>query len=124
MAKGFFTQGVCLLTDGNTSIDHVKSALQEEELEILKEAPPQENWCFGGPALLIAFRSEVNGYASVDLVNHPWPDTMGDPKADPMTFGAWSMGYFGPLAFPGGLARAQQHAWSWEPGRTVPEGHR
>jgi len=41
-----------------------------------------------------------------------------------MTFGAWSMGHFGPLAFPGGLARARQHVWLWEAGRTVPEGHR
>jgi hypothetical protein len=49
---------------------------------------------------------------------------MGDPKSDPWTFGAWTMGYFGPFAFPGSLARARQHAWSWQAGRTMPEGHR
>jgi hypothetical protein len=124
MAKGFFTQGAGLLTDGHTSIQQIKSALQAEAFQIVKEAPAQENWCFGGPGLLIAFLPEVNGYASVDVVNQLWPDGMGDPKSDSMTFGAWSMGYFGPLAFPGGLARARQHAWGWEAGRTVPEDHR
>jgi hypothetical protein len=124
MAKGFFTQGVCLLTDGHTNIEHIKSTLQAEDLMIVKEAPAQEEWCFSGPALTIAYLPDVNGYASVDLVNHPWPDSMGDPKSDSMTFGAWSMGFFGPLAFPGGLGRARQHAWGWQPGRTVPEGHR
>ncbi len=49
---------------------------------------------------------------------------MGDPKSDLTTFAAWSMGHFGPYAFPGSLARAQQHAWAWKPGQTVPEEHR
>lgn len=124
MAKGFFSQGVCLLTDGKTIIEDVRSALEAEKLHIAKQTPAREDWCFSGPSLIIPFRPEVNGYAEVDLVEHPWPDTMGDPKTDPMTFGAWSMGHFGPLAFPGGLARARQHVWLWEAGRTVPEGHR
>jgi hypothetical protein len=49
---------------------------------------------------------------------------MGDPKLDPMTFGAWSMGHFGPLAYPGGLGGARQHAWSWQTGRTPKDGTR
>jgi hypothetical protein len=48
---------------------------------------------------------------------------MGDPKSDPITFGAWLMGQFGPLAYPGGLDRARQHAWSWPAGQAIPEGH-
>jgi hypothetical protein len=124
MAKGFFTQGVSLLTNGQTAIDDIKSALQQEGFAIVKESPAQQHWAFGGPTLVLAFLPEVNGYAVVDVVNHPWPDTMGDPKADPMTFGAWSLGQFGPFAFPGSLARARPHARSWQPGRTVPEGHR
>jgi len=123
MAKGFFTQGVSLLTNGQTAIADVKSALQQEGFDIIKEAPAQENWCFGGPSLIIAFRPDVNGYAAVDVVNQPWPDAMGDPKSGSLTFAAWSMGHFGPFAFPGGLARARQHTWAWEPGRTVPEAH-
>jgi len=123
MAKGFSTQGVCLLTDGQTMLDDVASALRSHDFEIVRQLPPGENWCFGGPGVVVPFLPEVNGYAVVDVVSHPWPDLMGDPKTDAMTFGAWSMGFFGPLAFPGSLARAQQHAWAWEPGRTVPERH-
>jgi hypothetical protein len=124
MAKGFFTQGVTLLTNGQTTVDDVKSALRRQGFEIVKESPAPEQWAFGGPTLIVPFLPQVNGYAAIDLVNHPWPDAMGDPKSDPLIFGAWSMGHFGPLAFPGGLARAQQHAWSWPAGRTIATGHR
>jgi hypothetical protein len=49
---------------------------------------------------------------------------MGDPKSDPITLAAWSMGHFGPFAYPASLARAGQHAWAWHAGRTIAEGHR
>jgi len=124
MAKGFFTQGVCLLTNGQTSIDDIRSALRQHRFEIVQESPAQEIWAFGGPTLLLAFLPEVNGYAAVDVVNQPWPDSMGDPESEPMTFAAWSMGHFGPLTFPGSLARSRQHAWAWRPGQTISAGHR
>src|SRR5438034_3543744 len=123
MAKGLFTQGVCLLTNGQTTIDDVRSALEEKEFEIVKRAAPQKDWRFGGPTLVVAYLPEDNGYAAVDVVNQPWPDTMGDPKGDAKTFAAWSMGHFGPFAFPGALARAGEHAWAWQPGRTVAGAH-
>jgi hypothetical protein len=124
MAKGFFTQGVSLLTNGKTALDDINSALRKEGFEIVKESPAQENWALGGPTLVVAFLPDVNGYVAVDVVNQPWPDSMGDPKSDSMTFAAWSMGHFGPFAFPGCLDRARQHAWAWQPGRTISEGHR
>jgi hypothetical protein len=124
MAKGFFTQGVCLLTDGHAQIEGVKAALQEKEFEVVKETPPGETWCFGGASLVVPYRPDFNGYVAVDVVDHSWPDDMGDPKSSPMIFGAWSMGHFGPFAFPGGLARAGQHAWAWQPGRTISQQHR
>jgi hypothetical protein len=124
MAKGLFSQGVSLLTDGRTRLDDIRAVLRQQGFEVVKEFLPQEHWAFGGHTLLIPFLPEVNGYAAVDLVNQVWPDSMGDPKSDATTFGAWSMGHFGPLAFPGSLARARQHSWSWEGGRTIPEGHR
>ena len=123
MAKGLCSQGVCLLTDGRTTLSDIKSALQQKDFEIVKESPPQKEWCFGGPSLTISFLPDVNGFAIVDVVNELWPDSMGDPKSDPIIFGAWSMGHFGPLAYPGGLARAGQHAWTWAPGRNIAEKH-
>src|SRR5262245_14888107 len=101
---------MCLLTDGQTTIDDIKSALDEKEFEIVKQTPPAKDWRFGGPTLIVAYLPEVNGYAAIDVVNHSWPDTMGGPKSDPATFGAWGTGQFGPFTFPGGLARAGQHA--------------
>jgi len=124
MAKGFFTQGVSLLTNGQTTIADVKSALHQQGFDIVKETSAHGSWAFGGPSVVVAFVPSVNGYVCIDVVNQPWPDAMGDPKSDPTIFAAWSMGHFGPLAFPGSLARARQHAWAWEPGRSVPEGHR
>jgi len=123
MAKGFFTQGVSLLTNGKTTIENVKSALLQYGFDIVKETPAQENWAFGSTTLTLPFLPEVNGYAALDVVNQPWPDTMGDPKCDSITFAAWSMGHFGPLAYPGSMTRARQHAWSWQPGQTISEGH-
>lgn len=123
IAKRFFTQGVSLLTNGQTTIGHIKTALLDQGFEVVKESQAQENWAFGGPSLVIPFLPEVNGYAAVDLVNHPWPNSMGDPKTDSIIFAAWSIGNFGPFAFPGSLTRARQHAWAWKGGQTVSEGH-
>src|SRR5262245_29023494 len=124
MAKGLFSQAVCLLTDGHTTIEDIKSVLQEKQFEVVKQVPEQKDWRFGGPTLIVALLPEVNGYAAVDVVNESWPDAMGDPKTDSKTFAAWGMGNFGPFAFPGSLARAGQHAWAWQPGRTIAQRHR
>jgi Domain of unknown function (DUF4261) len=124
MAKGLFTQCLCLLTDGETTIADIKAALEEKDFEVIKQAQPQKDWRFGGPTLVVEYDAEDYGYIAIDLVNHPWPDSMGDPKTDSMTFGAWSMGHFGPLAFPGGLTRAGQHSYIWEDGKAVAKEHR
>ena len=124
MPKGLFSQGLCLLTDAQTSIADVKSAIETAGFPVLRQIAPQESWSFGGPAVLVPYRPEVNGGVTVDVLDHTWPDAMGDPKSDPMTFGAWSMGYFGPFAYPGCLERAKQHAWAWPSGRDVASTHR
>jgi len=124
VGKGIVTQAMCLLTDGQPTIESLRASLQEQGFEIVNERPAQKDWRFGGPELTLAYRPSVNGYVAVDIVDQSWPDSMGDPKTDPMTFGAWSMGNFGPLTFPGGLSRASEHSWSWEPGKTLPKQHR
>jgi len=124
VAKGLFTQCLCLLTDGRTTVEDVRAALKAADFKVLKRAKPQKDWQLGGPILVVNYRPEVNGFAAVDLVERPWPDEMGDPKADAKTFGAWGAGHFGPLAFPGGLARAGEHSWAWEAGRAIGAVHR
>jgi hypothetical protein len=123
MAKGMFTASAGLLTDGRTRISDIQGALQGAGFEIVRESYDEESWAHSGPSLLVPFRPEVNGFATVDVVSRPWPDAMGDSKSDTTTFGAWAMGFFGPLTYPGGLARAGQHSWSWSEGRTVAEKH-
>lgn len=121
MPKGFFSQCFCLLTDGSPTISTVKRAIEAAGFQISNELPAADHWEFTGPALLVPYRPEVNGTISIDVVNHPWPDTMGDPKSAPTTFGAWSMGFFGPFAYPGGFARAVQHRW--DAGRSIAPTH-
>lgn len=122
--KGLFTQCMCILTDGKTTIEDIIKACQQHGLTIVKQTPASDNWQLGGPSVTVEYRPESNGYAIIDCVNTQWPDGMGDPASDPMLFGAWSMGHFGPFTFPGGLSRAGQHCWTWEEGRTVSERHR
>jgi len=123
--KGQFTQGFALLTNGQTTIEDIRQALSDADFEIAREGPTSGNWQFGGDALLIPFRPEVNGYLLVDVVDQPWPDSMGgkDTESDAMTLGAWSMGFFGPFAYPGGLERARQHSWAWAEGRQAGLNH-
>ena len=70
------------------------------------------NWITGYPAWVVAWRPEVNGYVTVDVVDAPWPDDMGDPGArrGRRSFAAWQMGYMGPMTWPGNLLRAIQYA--------------
>jgi hypothetical protein len=124
MAKGMFTAAACLLTDGRTRIADIRDALESAGFEIVRESFDHESWAHSGPSLVVPFRPDVNGYAAVDAVSEPWPDAMGDPKSEVTTFGAWSMGFFGPLTYPGGLERAGQHAWAWSEGRAVASRHR
>jgi hypothetical protein len=124
MAKGLFTQSACLLTDGGATIEAVEAALREAEFDVVKQTPANEHWQFGGAGLVLEYLPEANGYAVVDVVDQCWPDGMGDPKNDPMTFGAWSTGQFGPFAFPGNLTRASEHSWGWADGKKTAAAHR
>lgn len=121
MPKGFFTQTLCVLTARDVPVQAIAEALKA--FDILGYPPANADWQLSAAGLVIAYRPEVNGKVSVDAVPQLWPDTMGDPKIDPTTFGAWSMGYFGPFTYPNSLARAAQHSWSWKEGRAVAQAH-
>jgi len=104
-----------------TSLDVIVPLLSE--FQIAKRIDDFKEIHMGGPSLIVAFRPEVNGYANVDIREGKWPDDMGDPKTNPMLFGAWTMGFYGPLTFPGGFRRAQEQSWIWPEGREVAERH-
>ncbi|MBA2115031.1 DUF4261 domain-containing protein [Bremerella alba] len=121
MAKGIFTQGVCVLVDRPISIEQIALALSD--FDVLGTREDSEEWAMGGPSALVMFDETTGGTVTVDTVDHVWPDDMGDPQKEIMVFGAWSMGHFGPFAYPGGLQRAAQQSWGWREGAEVVERH-
>lgn len=120
--KGFYTQGEVILLRSTATLDAVEKALVG--LPVLKRIQGVTSWAFGGPSLILAYRREVNGLVSVDIVDRPWPDHMGSPNEQPEIFGAWAMGHFGPFAYPGGLERAIQQSWSWPEAKAAVGQHR
>jgi hypothetical protein len=120
MAKGLFTQGICVLLEHAVDLSKIESALSGFEVVGRHEANGADDpTC----TLVLRFRPEVEGHVLVSLSPNPWPDDMGDPEDTPELFVAWSLGQFGPLAFPGCLARACEQAWAWEEGRELPKKH-
>lgn len=119
--KGHFTASACVLFERPVALEQLEGALTG--FEIVKRIPEVTNWVFSGPGLAVAFRPDINGYVAVDTVDKPWPDHMGDAKTEPMLFGAWATGLFGPFTFPEGLKRATQHSWGWPTGATIADRH-
>jgi hypothetical protein len=122
MPKGNFTQCVCILLNRTPSLDEVAQSLSNVA-DIVSRQEATEDWQFFGPSLTIAFQPQVNGYVAVDVVDRPWPDEMGDPEKDAALFGAWALGYFGPSAFPLGLARASDQSWCWDGDAEIAHNH-
>ncbi len=123
--KGFFTQGGALLLKHKIDLSELEPLLQDfAESRRVTDDPTDSptDWMMGGDRLIVSLKMDNNAAAAIDVVPQPWPDSMGDPKSDAMLFASWSMGHFGPLAWPGGLERAIDHAWSWPEGR-VPTSH-
>ena len=119
--KGQITGGTCVLFERPVSADALSNALSG--FNVVRRTDGSDHWAFGGPGVSIAFRPEINGYVAVKTTDRPWPDEMGDPATEPMVFGAWSMGHFGPFTYPGSLERAAQHSWGWPEGKTVANRH-
>ena len=123
MRRGFFTQSAMILLEQAVTIDDVAAALSQFTVARRIDAKGESDWLGGRPALLLAMRPEVNGYVLVDALDQPWPDSMGDPKADPKLFGAWGTGWFGPFVYPGNLKRAAEQSWSWNKASQVTAAH-
>lgn len=110
MAKGLFTQGMSVLLRRPIALDEIQRRLASFEL-IARQASDDED---SPETLVYEFRPEVGGHLLVTPAPVPWPDDMGDPDESPERFVAWSLGQFGPLAFPGGLERAASQSWGWD----------
>ncbi len=119
--KGFYTQGLAILLRHAVPLKAIEKRLYD--FRIVKRVEGSTSWPISGPSVVVAYRPDVNGYVSIDVVDQRWPDHMGDPKTEPEVFAAWSMGHFGPAAWPGGLERACQHSWGWPGGRSIPLQH-
>jgi hypothetical protein len=123
MPKSFFTQGTTVLLERACDMAALKRALKEFAVERELEPSAEAPW-MGGEGLVVAMRPEVNGHLLVDVIDHAWPDAMGDPQTDPTLFAAWSMGWFGPFTYPGALQRAQVMSFSWPEAADVTNRHR
>lgn len=121
MAKGLFTQGIVVLLRQSVSIQEVVATI--DEFYPSEPIEGSEDWTFLGPAVLMNMDEDGSGKVVVDIVEHPWPDSMGNPETDSeeqqKIFAAWGMGNFGPGTFPGSLQRASEQSWVWEEGRTI-----
>ncbi|KNY29962.1 DUF4261 domain-containing protein [Pseudobacteroides cellulosolvens] len=115
MPKGLFSQGMVVLLSEPVLFSKLEQIFAED-FKLVAKNENSEQWYFGGPSVLISYRPEVNGYITVDVVDKPWPDHMGDPEKEEMLFGAWSMGYFGPFTYPGSLSHSAQQSWLYEDG--------
>jgi hypothetical protein len=127
MPKGLYTQTAVVLFDALPTRDEVATALGEfRVLRHLEGSVPGSPgaWMGGRYGVLLALDEKKNGTAPVEAFDEPWPDTMGDPKRDPLLFAAWGMGFLGPFTFPNGLARALQQSWSWNEAEAVVARHR
>jgi hypothetical protein len=123
LVKGFFSQGVAVLFSRAPTIERL-----HEQLSMFAPRGPthlsEVKWPTSGPSVRLPFREEVNGFCTVDVVSHPWPDAMGSPEAEAEIFMAWGIGAFGPYAYPSGLERACQQSWAWKAAGEVVSQHR
>jgi hypothetical protein len=120
MAKGLFTQGMCVLLRHPVAIAELEERLKGFELVGRHESMDDDD---APQTLVYDYRPEVSGHLLITPATSLWPDDMGDPDESPERFVAWSLGQFGPLAFPGCLQRAGEQSWGWEEGTEEIKNH-
>jgi hypothetical protein len=121
--KGLFTQAVMVLLSRLPSLDEVKQALLLACSVEARSTFGGNNWCEGGPLLVLPFQPAKNGYLLVDVIERAWPDALGESTDEPEIPAAWEAGHFGPLTYGGSLTRAALQSWKWKAGRRVMEKH-
>ena len=119
--KGFFTQGLAVLTSPAPTLQAVEGVLGSLRPRFAPSTVG--SWALGGDSLVVPYGSGGAGSLLIDVVHRPWPDAMGDPQTDTELFCAWSMGHFGPFAYPHNLDRAAQQAWQWPGAARMPALH-
>lgn len=119
--KGMFTQGIALLTDRPVELSELEALLPSRER--VRRVPAQQEWSFSNEALILPLPSVEGCAVAIDVVERPWPDDMGNPQQSPMLFASWTMGHFGPFAYPFGFERACQQAWAWPEAKVVAPRH-
>jgi len=122
MPRGFFTQSTTVLFSEAPSLEDVEAALDDDELESI--AVDGDSWMGASESLIVPFRAPARGTLQIDVQDRPWPDGMGDPQSDVDLFAAWTMGFFGPLVYPGNLGRACNQAVAYPDAVSVAAKHR
>ncbi len=120
MAKGLFTQGMCVLLRAPITLEELQAKLSAFDFVGVQESAINED---SPESLVMSFRPEVGGHLLVTPSSERWPDDMGDPESEPETFVAWSLGQYAPLAFPGCLSRAVEQSWGWDEGEQAAKEH-
>jgi hypothetical protein len=93
------------------------------DARVVQRERGEVSWVCAEQSLVVPIRSPAEGFLEIDVQERPWPDAMGDPKTDLNLFGAWTMGFFGPLVFPGNLERACRQAFAFDGAPQVASRH-
>jgi hypothetical protein len=121
MSKEIYTQTVVVLLREAVALEQLEPLLAN--YEIVARSPGSSRWEMSGATAVLEYKPEENGYIALDVVNHPWPDAMGNSLTEAGLFSAWKMGAFGPYTFPSNLERATAQAWTWDKAAEVAPTH-
>jgi hypothetical protein len=125
MPKGFNTQVVAILLQNPVTLEQVREVLWDfGKSDDHSGTDDPAAWAIGSRGFNIFYDGpKKEGAVILDIIDRPWPDDMGDMQTSPMVMMAWTMGQFGPGAFPGSLERACQQSWSWPDAQETVQKH-
>ncbi len=122
MAKGLFTQGMCVLLREPMSTQEIQQLISGFEVVGVQE--PVDDTLSTETLVLELDPKSTNGRILVTTCDSPWQDKMADADELPELFVAWSLGQLGPLTYPGCLERAIEHCHGWEDCDAIVGGHK